>query len=139
VLAIAVPVRATAEIEPALEHFASEPNGGLLLPTDSFTRLRQELIIEVALRRHLPAIGTHDAFAKNGGLLGYITGSSANMLDEYRRAATYVDRILRGAKPGDLPVQQESKYKLVVNLKTAKALGLMVPHSLLATADEVIE
>jgi putative ABC transport system substrate-binding protein len=137
--AIAVPVRATADIEPALERFASEPNGGLLLPTDTFTRLRTDLILGVAARRHLPAIGTSVDFAKHGGLLGYITGGSNNLLDEFRRASAYVDRILRGAKPGDLPIQQENRYTLVLNLKTAKALGLIIPPTLLAIADEVIE
>jgi putative ABC transport system substrate-binding protein len=136
---IAAPVHATAEIEPALARFATEPNGGLILPTDTFTRLRQELLIDLALRHHLPAIGTEDDFAKNGGLIGYITAGTINMLDEWRRAAAYVDRILKGAKPGDLPVQQESKYTLVINLKTAKALGLTIPAGVLAIADEVIE
>jgi putative ABC transport system substrate-binding protein len=136
---IATPVRASAEIEPALERFAREPNGGLLLPSDSFIRLRLELLIELALHHRLPSIGTEVDFAKNGGLMGYITNGTADMLDEWRRAAGYVDRILRGAKPGDLPIQQEGKYTLVINLKTAKALGLLVPPTLLAVADEVIE
>jgi putative ABC transport system substrate-binding protein len=139
VLAIAVPVRATAEIEPALQRFASEPNGGLLIPTDTFTRLRQELVIDAALRGHLPTIGTSVDFAKKGGLLSYISAGSDNQVDEFRRAAAYVDRILRGAKPGDLPVQQESRYTLVINLKTAKQLGLTVPPTLQYAADEVIE
>jgi putative ABC transport system substrate-binding protein len=137
--AIAIPVRASAAIEPALEHFASEPNGGLLLPTDTFTRLRDELIIDAALRRHLPAIGTGVDFAKHGGLLGYISASYDNLLEEFRRAAAYVDRILRGAKPGDLPIQQENRYTLAINLKTARTLGLTIPLTLLAIADEVIE
>jgi putative ABC transport system substrate-binding protein len=136
---IAAPVRATTEIEPSLERFATDPNGGLILPTDTFTRLRQDLLIDLALRHHLPVIGTADDFAKDGGLIGYITGGAINMLDESRRAAVYVDRILKGAKPGDLPVQQENKYMLVINLKTAKVLGLTVSPSLLAIADEVIE
>jgi putative tryptophan/tyrosine transport system substrate-binding protein len=139
VQAIAVPVRSTAEVEPALERFASEPNGGLLLPTDTFTRLRTDLILGVAVRQRLPTIGTSADFAKQGGLLGYITGSTADLLDVFRRAGAYVDRILRGAKPGDLPIQQENRYTLVINLKTAKALGLTIPETLLATADEVIQ
>jgi putative ABC transport system substrate-binding protein len=139
VRAIAVPIRATAEIEPALERFASEPNGGLLIPTDTFTRLRYDLIIDAALRRHLPTIGPSDDFAKKGGLLSYSTYGSDNTLDEFRRAAAYVDRILRGSKPGDLPIQQESRYTLVINLKTAKQLGLTVPPTLQYAADEVIE
>jgi putative ABC transport system substrate-binding protein len=139
VRAIAVPVRFTAEIEPALERFASEPNGGLLLPTDTFTRLRTDLILGVAVRQRLPTIGTGPDFAEQGGLLGYITGSTADLLDVFRRAGAYVDRILRGAKPGDLPIQQENRYTLIINLKTAKALGLTIPETLLATADEVIQ
>jgi putative ABC transport system substrate-binding protein len=139
VQAIAAPVHATAEIEPALARFATEPNGGLILPTDTFTRLRGELLIDLALRHHLPAIGAEPDFAKNGGLVGYITASPINLLAEWRRAAAYVDRILKGAKPGDLPVQQENRYTLVINLKTAKTLGLTVLPSLLAIADEVIE
>jgi putative ABC transport system substrate-binding protein len=139
VRAIAVPVRSTAEVEPALERFASEPNGGLLLPTDTFTRLRTDLILGIAVRQHLPTIGTGPDFAKQGGLLGYITGSTADLLDVFRRAGAYVDRILRGAKPGDLPIQQENRYTLIINLKTARALGLTIPETLLATADEVIQ
>jgi putative ABC transport system substrate-binding protein len=139
VQAMALAVRTTAEIEPALERFASEPNGGLMVPTSTFLRLRQELLIDLTLRHHLPAISTSDDFAKNGGLIGYITGGSSNMLDQWRRAAAYVDRILRGAKPADLPIQQENKYILVINLKTAKVLGVTVPPTLLAVADEVIE
>jgi putative ABC transport system substrate-binding protein len=122
-----------------LERFAGEPNGGLLLPTDTFTRLRLDLILGVAARRHLPTIGASVDFAKQGGLLGYITGGADNILDQFRRAAAYVDRILRGTKPGDLPIQQENRYTLVINLKTAKAMGLVVPDKLLALADEVIE
>jgi putative ABC transport system substrate-binding protein len=136
---IAVPVRATAEIEPALERFASEPNGGLLLTTDTFTRLREDLIIDAALRRHLPTIGGVIDFAKKGGLLSYVSAGSGNQLEEFRRAAAYIDRILRGAKPGDLPIQQENRYTLVINLKTAKQLGLTVPPTLQYAADEVIE
>jgi putative ABC transport system substrate-binding protein len=139
VQATALPVRTTAEIEPALERFASEPNGGLMVPTSTFFRLRQELLIDLTLHHHLPAISTSDDFAKSGGLIGYITSSDSNMLDECRRAAAYVDRILRGVKPGDLPIQQENRYVLVINLKTAKMLGVAVPPALLATADEVIE
>jgi len=139
VRAIAVPVRSTTEIEPALERFAGEPNGGLLLPTDTFTRLRQELIIAATLRLRLPAIGTSSDFARNGGLLTYNSNSADNVRDEFRQAAAYVDRILRGAKPGDLPVQQENRYQLIINLKTAMQLGLTVPPTLQYAADEVIE
>jgi putative ABC transport system substrate-binding protein len=139
VQAIAAPVRATADIEPALERFASVPNGGLLLPTDTFTRLRLDLILDVAVRRHLPTVGTSADFVRQGGLLGYVTATTNDVLDEFRRAAAYVDRILRGAKPGDLPIQQENRYTLIINLKTAKVLGLIIPPTLLALADEVVE
>jgi putative ABC transport system substrate-binding protein len=139
VRASAAPVRSTGEIEPALARFASEPNSGLLVPTDTFTRLREELIIDAALRGHLPTIGTSADFAKKGGLMSYISADSDRNQDQFRRAATYVDRILRGAKPGDLPIQQESRYTLVINLKTAKQLGLTVPPTLQYAADEVIE
>jgi putative ABC transport system substrate-binding protein len=97
------------------------------------------LILGLAVRQHLPTIGTGPDFAKQGGLLGYITGSTTDLLDVFRRAGAYVDRILRGAKPGDLPIQQENRYTLIINLKTAKALGLTIPETLLATADEVIQ
>ena len=119
--------------------FASGPNGGLLLPTDTFTRLRTDLILDLALRRHLPTVGTSADFVRHGGLLGYVTSTDNDTRDEFRRAAAYVDRILRGAKPADLPIQQESRYTLAINLKTAKALGLTIPPTVLALADEVVE
>jgi putative tryptophan/tyrosine transport system substrate-binding protein len=137
VQAVTVPVRTTPDIEPALESFARQPNGGLILPTDTFTHLRQKLIVELAGRNLLPSISPMGDFAKDGGLISY--GAEINLLDQFRRAATYVDRILRGAKPGELPVQQADKYTLAINLKTAKALGLTVPLPLLGLADEVIE
>ena len=102
--AVAVPVRATADIEPAVESFARQPNGGLILPTDSFTRFRQKLIVEVASRNRLPSISADEDFARNGGLMYY--GADINLVDQFRQAATYVDRILKGAKPGELPVQR---------------------------------
>jgi ABC-type uncharacterized transport system substrate-binding protein len=137
VQAIAVPVRATADIEPAIESFARVPNGGLILPTDTFTRLRYKLIIELASRYRLPAMSSQPEFIKDGGLMYY--GASINLVDQFRQAASYVDRILKGAKPGDLPVQRGDKYTLAINLKTARALGLTVPLPLLGLADEVIE
>jgi putative ABC transport system substrate-binding protein len=137
VQAVAVPVRATVDIEPALENFAHQPNGGLILPTDTFTRLRQNLIIELASRMRLPSISADEDFAKNGGLMYY--GADINVVEQFRQAATYVDRILKGTKPGELPVQRADKYTLAINLKTAKALGLTVPLPLLGLADEVIE
>ena len=135
--AIAVPVRATPEIESALESFARQPNGGLILPTDAFTRLHQKLVTDVAARHRLPSISADPDFPKDGGLMYY--GARISTIDQFRQAATYVDRILKGAKPGDLPVQLPDKYTLTINLKTAKALGLEVPPTLLARADEVIE
>ena len=137
VQATAVPVRATADIEPAFEGFARAPNGGLILTTDSFTRLRQKLIVELAARHRLPAISWDPDFPKDGGLMSY--SAVINLVGQFRQAAGYVDRILKGAKPGDLPVQQPDKYTFVLNLKTAKALGLTVPLPLLGLADEVIE
>jgi putative tryptophan/tyrosine transport system substrate-binding protein len=137
VQAIVVPVRATADIEPAFESFARVPNGGLVLTTDTFTGLRQQLIAELAGRHRLPSISSQAEFVKHGGLIYY--GANVNLIDQFRQAATYVDRILKGAKPGDLPVQRADKYTLVINLKTARALGLTVPLPLLGLADEVIE
>jgi putative ABC transport system substrate-binding protein len=137
VQAIAAPVRATTDIEPAIENLARELNSGLILPTDSFTRLRQGIIADIATRHRLPAISAAADFAKDGGLMNY--GVTANLVDDYRQAATYVDRILKGAKPSDLPVQAPTKYSFVINLKTAKALGLTMPLPLLGLADEVIE
>ena len=135
--AIAIPVRTTADIEPAFENFARLPNGGLIFPTDSFTNLRSQLIADLAAGNRLPSISAHDGFAKAGGLMYY--GALIDMPDQFRHAASYVDRILKGAKPGDLPIQAVDKYTLVINLKTAKALGLTVPLPLSGLADELIE
>jgi putative tryptophan/tyrosine transport system substrate-binding protein len=137
VQAVAVPVRDTLDIEPALENFAHQPNGGLILPTDTFTRLRQNLIVELATRMRLPSISADEDFAKNGGLMYY--GANISVVEQFRQAATYVDRILKGTKPGELPVQRADKYTLAINLKTAKALGLTVPLPLTGLADELIE
>src|SRR5262245_3479580 len=134
---ITLSVRATGDIEPAIENFARAPNGGLILPTDSFIRLRQTLIAELASRHRLPAVSADADFAGNGGLMYY--GATINLLDQFRQAANYVDRILKGAKPGDLPIQRADKYTLVINLKVAKALGLTVPLPLAGLADELIE
>jgi putative ABC transport system substrate-binding protein len=135
--AVMAAVRTTADIEPAIESFAREPNGGLMLPTDSFTRLRLNLIIELGNRYRLPAIATTPVFPEEGGLMYY--GSNVNLPDQFRQAASYVDRILKGTKPGDLPIQSADKYTLVINLKTAKALGLNIPLPLTGLADELIE
>jgi hypothetical protein len=122
VQAIAAPVRATADIELALESFARQPNGGLILTSDTFTTLRGPLIANLADRYRLPSIGSGASFTKDGGLMYY--GTDIDLAGEYRRAATYVDRILKGSKPGDLPVQAPDKYTFAINLKTAKTLGL---------------
>ena len=134
---VVVPVRATADIEPAFESFARAPSGGLILTTNPFTNLHQQLIADLANRHHLPAISAQPEFAKAGGLISY--GIIINVIDQYRQAAGYIDRILKGEKPADLPVQRADKYTLILNLKTAKALGLTVPLPLVGLADEVIE
>jgi putative ABC transport system substrate-binding protein len=137
---IAAPVRAIAEIEPAIENFSRWPNGGLIVLADGFTALHENLIVELAFRYRLPSIFAQDhSILEGGGLMYYGSGSASNTIDQYRHAAAYVDRIPRGTKPGDLPVQLATNYKLIINLKTAKALGLTVPLKLLAEADEVIE
>jgi putative ABC transport system substrate-binding protein len=114
---------------------AREPGGGMILLPDSFTTTNRKPIIEAVARHRLPAVFPFKFFAAEGGLLSYGVDNS----ELYRRAAIYVDRILKGEKPADLPVQQPTKFELVINLKTAKALGLTVPPTLLSTADEVIE
>jgi putative ABC transport system substrate-binding protein len=133
--AIAAGVRNAAEIERDITAFAREPNGGVMVLAGSVTQINRELIITLAARHRLPAIYQFQYFAESGGLMAY----GSNSVDNYRRAASYVDRILKGEKAADLPVQMPTKYDLVINLKTAQALGLTVPPSLLARADEVIE
>jgi len=128
-------VRGLAEIEAAIALLGREPSGGLILPPDGFTLVHRKLIVELAARYQLPAIYGIQNFARDGGLAYY----GVNIDDQYRQAAAYVDRILRGENPGELPIQQPNKYEFVINLKTAKALGLTVPPALLARADEVIE
>jgi putative tryptophan/tyrosine transport system substrate-binding protein len=115
--------------------FAREPNGGLVLPTDVTTVVHRELIITLAARHRLAAVYSFRADVASGGLMCY----GPDTADLFQRAASYVDRILKGEKPSDLPVQAPTKFELVINLKTAKALGLDLPPSLLARADEVIE
>ena len=129
------PVHEPGDIERTIEAFARGPNGGLLVLPDNFINAHRELIVALAERYRLPAIYPFRFFVSGGGLLSY----GVDVIDMYRGAASYIDRILKGAKPGDLPVQQPTKFELVINLKTAKALGLTVPPSLLARADEVIE
>jgi putative ABC transport system substrate-binding protein len=131
----AAPVRSVGDIEDALSKLAREPNTGVIFPPDIFTSSNRNLIISLAARNRLPAIYPYRYFATVGGLFSY----GSDTTDVFRQAASYVDRILRGEKAGDLPVQQPTKFELVINLKTAKALGLTVPDKLLALADEVIE
>jgi ABC-type uncharacterized transport system substrate-binding protein len=128
-------VRDAAEIERAVTAFARSSNGGLIVTANPLTLLHRELIISLAVRHQLPTVYPLRFFVADGGLISY----GPNSIDPYRRAAVYVDRILKGEKPADLPVQAPTKYELVINLKTAKALGLDVPTTLLARADEVIE
>jgi putative ABC transport system substrate-binding protein len=130
-----IDTRDAGEIEHAVVAFASEPNGGLIAATGGGVLIDRELIVALAARHRLPAIYAYRSHVMIGGLMSY----GLDNLDQYRRAAGYVDRILRGEKPADLPVQAPTKYELVINLKTAKALGLEVPPMLLARADEVIE
>jgi putative tryptophan/tyrosine transport system substrate-binding protein len=127
--------RDLGELKRALDTLAREPNGGLIVTGSTSAAAHHELINSLALGHQLPAIHAFRYGVLSGGLASY----GPNTIDIYRRAATYVDRILKGAKPSDLPVQAPNKYELVINLKTAKTLGLEIPPSLLATADEVIE
>jgi putative ABC transport system substrate-binding protein len=129
------PVRSDVEIETAIIALGREAGGGLVVTPDLFMIAHRAPIILAAARNSVPAVYTLSGFARDGGLLSY----GPDRVDNFRRAATYVDRILRGAKPGDLPVQLPVKYEMAVNLKTAKALGLTVPLTLQAIADEVIE
>jgi len=130
-----VNMRDAGEIEDAVAAFARSPNGGLIVTAGVAATLHRELIITLAARHKLPAVYWQRYFVAAGGLISY----GPDVIEEYRQAAGYVDRILKGEKPADLPVQQSTKVDLVINLKTAKALGLDVPPALLARADEVIE
>jgi putative tryptophan/tyrosine transport system substrate-binding protein len=130
-----VNVRDTGEIERAVAVFARSPNGGLIVTGSALAQLHRDLIVTLASRHKLPTIYFDRVFVIVGGLISY----GPDQIDQYRRAAGYVDRILKGEKPADLPVQAPSKYETVINLKTAKALGLTIPETLLATADEVIQ
>jgi putative ABC transport system substrate-binding protein len=130
-----VDVRDAGEIERALTAFAGSPNGGLIVTASALAVMHRDLIIALAARHRLPAVYYDRYFAAAGGLISY----GSNSVEEFRLAAGYVDRILKGEKPAELPVQVATKYELVINLKTAKALGLDVPASVLVRADEVIE
>ena len=132
---VPTPIENANDIERSIEGFAREPNGGLVLPPDTTTVIHRDLIISLAARHRLPAVYAIRVFVAAGGLLYYGT----DFVELYRQAASYVDRILRGAKAADLPVQLPIKFETVVNLKAAKALGLIVPQGLLVAADEVIE
>ncbi|MGC1957742.1 MAG: ABC transporter substrate-binding protein [Pseudolabrys sp.] len=132
---IVAPVRSPSEIEKVIGDLAREPDGGLVLMSDIFLQLNRKQVMTLAERHKLPVIYWLGAFAKEGGLLGY----GPDYYDLFRRSASYVDRILKGEKPSNLPVQVPTKFELVINLKTAKAIGLTVPPMLLTRADEVIE
>jgi putative tryptophan/tyrosine transport system substrate-binding protein len=131
----AINLRDAAEIERSVAAFARAPNGGLILTSGALSGVHRDLIISLAARFKLPATYQERSYVAAGGLVSY----GANFVDQYRRAAGYVDRILKGEKPADLPLQAPTKYELAINLKTAKALGLTVPPALLARADEVID
>ena len=130
-----VSVRDAGEIERAVTAFARFPHGGLVATASALTVVHRDLIVTLAARHRLPAVYPRRLYVTDGGLVSY----GADVVDQFRRTAQYVDRILKGEKPADLPVQVPSKYELVINLKTAKALGLDIPATVLARADEVIE
>ena len=130
-----IDLRDATEIERAVVAFAQSANGGLVLTASPLSAVHRNLIIALAARYKLPAVYDNRLFVAAGGLISY----GPNFPDQYRRAAGYVDRILKGAKPAELPVQVPTKYELIINLKTAKALGRTVPQSILARADDVIE
>ena len=133
--AVAAPVRDRSELESVVAAQARAPNGGLVVMPDAFTNVHRVEIVSLAARHGLPAVYAYRFFAELGGLLSY----GNDVRDNFRRAATYADRLLKGEKPGELAVQAPVKFELVINLKTAKALGLAIPPGLLAIADEVIE
>jgi len=131
----AAPVRSTAEVEAALGKLARDPGGGLIVPADAFTIVHHLLLIRLAQQHRLPAVYSQRTYVAQGALMSY----GPDIYDNFRRSASYVDRIFKGAKPADLPVQQPTKFELAINLKTARALGLQISDRLLALADEVIE
>jgi putative ABC transport system substrate-binding protein len=133
--AITAPVHSDIEIETAITALGHEPGGGLVVMPDIFTVAHRAPIIAAAARNNVPAVYYLSVFARDGGLLSY----GEDPVDPWRRAATYVDRILRGEKPGELPVQFPTKFEMVVNRKTATALGLAIPPSIQLRADEMIE
>ena len=122
-------------MEASIAAFSRSPNGGMIVTAGALAVVNRDLIIALAARYELPTLYPTRAYTTNGGLISY----GANFFDQYRGAAGYIDRILKGEKPADMPVQAPTKYELVINLKTAKALGIAVPQSILGRADEVIE
>ncbi len=134
---VPAPVHNADEIDGAINAFAREPNGGLVVPPDLFLYAvaNRTLLIDLVARHRLATVYFDASFVRGGGLMSY----GVEIIEPYRRAASYIDRILKGAKPGDLPIQAPTKFELSINLKTAKALGLTIPQSILARADEVIE
>jgi putative ABC transport system substrate-binding protein len=135
VAATTAPVHARDEIEGVIAAQAHDPGGGLLVMPDVFNDANRELIIALAARFGIPAIYPRPVFAESGGLIAY----GADLTEQFRQAAGYIDRILKGTNPGDLPIQRPMKFELVINVKTAKALGLSLPQSMLLLADKVIE
>jgi putative ABC transport system substrate-binding protein len=131
----ATAVHSAAEIEQAIEAVARRPNGGLIIPTDNFLTVHRQLIVQSAARHLVPAIYATQFYTEIGGLVSY----GNDFGNQFRQAAVYIDRILKGAKPGDLPVQGPTKYSFIINLKAAKALGIEVPTNILLTADDYIE
>ena len=127
--------RATDEIERAIATFARQPNGGLIMTVSTTAAARRDALVALVNRQKLPAVYPYRYYAESGGLASY----GPDTIDQYRRAASYVDRVLKGEKPADLPVQASMKFELVINLKTAKTLGSNVPPAILSRADEVIE
>jgi putative tryptophan/tyrosine transport system substrate-binding protein len=130
-----VPIRAVADIQDAISSFAKGRNGALIVFSSAITTSNKDLIIDLAARHQVPTIYPFKSFTERGGLISY----GIDTVDMFRRAASYADRILKGEKPADLPVQAPTKFELVINLKTAKALALTIPQSILLRADEVIE
>jgi putative ABC transport system substrate-binding protein len=133
--AVRILIRTVPELENGIAAFAAKPDSGLIILPDLFNTSHRDAIIGVAARHRLPAVYPFRYFAESGGLIS----DGVDTVDLFRQSASYVDRILKGANPGELPVQQPSKFEFVLNLKTAKVLGLSVPPSLLARANEVIE
>jgi putative tryptophan/tyrosine transport system substrate-binding protein len=132
---VAAPVESVSDIETAFANLSRQPNSGMVFPTDSFTGVHRKLIFDLATRHRLPAIYANVAHVREGGLMGY----AIDYVEQFRQAAIYVDRIFKGTKAGDLPVQTPTKYSLAINLKAARALDIELPLSLLLIADEQIE